>query len=87
MLLPPLSSCQSEAPQLSEQPTHFFIVRASFPDSDETKAQITYGNPNKDEEIFMWNEQHIVTTHLNYNSISHKFILFSNQGVVKAAYN
>lgn len=69
LLLPFLSACQSEVPQennIPESPVENenarkIRVKASVPASNETRAQITYGNPNIEEEIFLWNTKDWIT--------------------------
>lgn len=73
-LLPILCSCQSEAPQENPTPNRVLTIRGTLPGSDETRsyisfgnpeqdtrAQITYGNRDHNEEIFMWNDKDWVT--------------------------
>lgn len=56
-LLPILLGCQTEAPQDISHTTTNLIVKASFPGNDNTRTQITYGNPDKAQEIFSWTEE------------------------------
>lgn len=57
MLLPLLYACQSEEPVKTENPKHKITVKAYLPDSEGSRAQITYGNPDKEiGETFMWEE-------------------------------
>ena len=51
-----LCACQSEVPQEISAPTNSLMVKASFPGSNDTRTQITYGNPDKTQEIFSWTE-------------------------------
>lgn len=64
MVLPIVSilcACQSEVPQENTVPKRVITVRASLPDTDNTRAQITYGNPEIDREIFMWDDDDWIT--------------------------
>ena len=60
-LLSVLCACQSEVPQEDIVPKRVITVRASLPDTDVTRAQITYGNTDIDKEIFMWDEKDWIT--------------------------
>ncbi|MDE5996801.1 MAG: hypothetical protein K2G77_01165 [Muribaculaceae bacterium] len=68
-LLAILCACQSEMPQENILPKRVLTVRAMLPGSEDTRgyitfgdsehntrAQITYGNKNRDKEIFMWDK-------------------------------
>ena len=63
-LLPILSilcACQSEVPQEDIVPKRVITVRASLPETDNTRAQITYGNTEIEREIFMWDDKDWIT--------------------------
>ena len=47
--------CQSEVQIETSQPTRIITARASLPNDNETRAHVTYGNPDKTKEIFKWN--------------------------------
>ncbi len=66
-LLAVLCACQSEMPQENVTPSRVLTVRAMLPGSEDTRgyitfgdsenktrAQITYGNEDRNKEIFMW---------------------------------
>lgn len=55
ILLTFFGGCQSEVQIETSQPTRTITARASLPNDNETRAQVTYGNPDKTKEIFKWN--------------------------------
>lgn len=58
LLLPLMCACQSEAPLASESAPRKLKITASLPDSPQSRAQITYGNTDREKgEIFKWNEK------------------------------
>ena len=56
-----LCACQSEVPQEDIVPKRVITVRASLPETDNTRAQITYGNTEIEREIFMWDDKDWIT--------------------------
>ncbi|MBD5356914.1 MAG: hypothetical protein HDR88_07930 [Bacteroides sp.] len=60
-LLPILCACQSEVTQESIVPHRVITVKATLPDSDDTRSYITYGNQNIDEEFFRWQDKDWLT--------------------------
>ncbi|MDE5881887.1 MAG: hypothetical protein K2H60_09170, partial [Muribaculaceae bacterium] len=65
LLLPALYSCQSELPQDNNSPEtpqetgepYKLTVKATVPGSNNTRAQITYGNTSINEETFIWDKE------------------------------
>lgn len=55
ILLTLLSACQSELQMATLQPERKITAKAIFTSDNETRAYITYGNPDKKNEIFKWN--------------------------------
>lgn len=55
-ILASLYSCQSETPHEIDSVGRIFTVRATLPDSENTRTHITYGNTDIDKEEFRWHE-------------------------------
>ncbi len=55
-----MASCQSETVQEDLAPKHVLSVKASLPNSIDSRAVITYGNyEDKNKEFFEWNDDYL----------------------------
>ena len=61
LLLPLLFGCQSEELQDNTAAVKQYVVKASLPDSNRSRIQLTYGSQNEDEEPVMWVDRDWIT--------------------------